>query len=275
MDIDLTDRQKRERDYHRAFAAKHANLINASIPYDVTTGKRWWNQGWAMFGALARAGVRGKKVLVIGCGFGEDALLLAHMGAEVSGFDISPESLEIGRLRAEKEGVRLHLEEMTAESLSYPDCYFDVVLAHDILHHVNIPSALEELKRVSKPDAKLVVNEVYTHSLLEKLRRAQIVDRFFRARVQAVIYEGEVPYITEDERKLTERDIEQISIAAEINRRSYFNLFVMRILPDRWKLVSQIDYSLLRISKTMGALLAGRILLEGTLSPSNSRPDEI
>lgn len=268
MDTALTDRQQRERDYHRAFAAKHADLIKARVPYEVTAGGRWWNQGWAMFGALARAGVAGKKVLVIGCGFGEDALLLAHMGADVYGFDISPESLEIARLRANKEGAQLHLEEMTAESLSYPDDYFDVVLAHDILHHVDIPKAIAELQRVSKPNARLVVNEVYTHSVLEKVRRSKVVERFLRAPFQAVIYGGQTPYITEDERKLTERDIRQIAAAAGIERTRYFNFLVMRILPDKWKHISRADYAALRAVGRVGALLGGRVLLEGTLGAS-------
>ena len=48
---------------------------------------------------------REKNVLVVGCGFGDDALYLAKLGANVCAFDLSPDSLSIARALAEREGL--------------------------------------------------------------------------------------------------------------------------------------------------------------------------
>src|SRR5437762_12468076 len=47
----------------------------------------------------------GKKVLDVGCGDGINAVLLAKLGAEVTGIDISPKAIELAERRAEISGV--------------------------------------------------------------------------------------------------------------------------------------------------------------------------
>ena len=188
MDSNLTDRQRREVEYHREYAATQASITRERVPYEIIAGGRWWNQGWEMVAALNRGGIEGRRVLVVGCGFGTDSLLLAKMGADVFGFDISPESLEIAQKKASTEGAKIDFRILPAERLDYPDQYFDVILAHDILHHVDIPAAMNELRRVAKPGARLVVNEVYTHSIPERIRRSWVVDRLFYPLVRRVIY---------------------------------------------------------------------------------------
>jgi ubiquinone/menaquinone biosynthesis C-methylase UbiE len=51
---------------------------------------------------------------------------------------------------------------MAAEKLLYEDNSFDLVLAVDIFHHVDIPAAFRELRRVAAPNCTLVCLEVYT-----------------------------------------------------------------------------------------------------------------
>ena len=50
-----------------------------------------------MYEYLVNCGLMDKRVLVVGCGFGDDALRLAKLGAKVNAFDLSPDSLEIAR----------------------------------------------------------------------------------------------------------------------------------------------------------------------------------
>ena len=264
----LTDRQARELEYHREHARQKAALLTNPFSYDVIESKqrRWWNGYWTMYTLLLQLPLVGKKVLVVGCGFGDDALRLAKLGANVYAFDLSPESLAIAQSLAIREGVRIDFKQMPAERLTYESDFFDYVLACDILHHVEIPPAMAELVRVSKNQATFIINELYSHSFTDKIRRSSLVEKKLYPTMQSFIYQNAKPYITEDERKLSEHDMKEVLRPfTKITSRQYFSLFVTRIFPDKFKLLSQIDRLLMSILRPLGPWLAGRILLVGTI----------
>lgn len=262
--MEYTERQQRELDYHREHAKEHGDI---PIAFDVIhrPHERWWNAYWGMFAALRDIDVRGKRVLVVGCGFGDDAIRIAKMGADVYAFDLSPESLAKAKKNAERYGVTVRFSEMPAEKLTYLACTFDVIVARDIMHHVDIAETMAELRSVAKPGAVFVINEIYSHSLTEIIRRSWLVDRFVYRWMQRLIYGPGKPYITEDERKLTERDMDLITKPLTVNSRRYFNFLVTRIIPDRWDFTAKLDCIAMAIVGPLGKLLAGRVLLTGTL----------
>src|SRR6266481_763873 len=49
--------------------------------------------------------LRGKNILDVGCGEGEDAMILAMLGAQVTGLDVSPGAIALARQRAALNGV--------------------------------------------------------------------------------------------------------------------------------------------------------------------------
>lgn len=258
----LSERQQRELDYHREHAKKHKDILAEPFSWEVLKDprRRWWNAYWQMVSYLVASGVQGKQVLVMGCGFGEDALRLAKFGAQVSAFDLSPDSLRIARALAEREGLSIDFEEMPAEQLRYPDASFDFILCRDILHHVDIPEAMREIVRVAKPGAQVVINEIYSHSFTNKVRYSSFVESFLYPRMRSLIYGPGAPYITEDERKLTEKDLEQIGLSLQpIHFEKHFNLFATRIFPERMVFLAKVDRLLLMALKPFGRLLAGRI----------------
>jgi ubiquinone/menaquinone biosynthesis C-methylase UbiE len=264
----LTERQRRELEYHRHYAEEQKHLLNRPISYDVIYQKkrRWWNAYWEMYEFLTRHDLKGKKLLVVGCGFGDDALRLAKLGADVYAFDLSPETLKVARELAVRENLTVHFEEMPAESLRYESAFFDYVVARDILHHVNIPEAMNEIVRVSKNGTLFVLNEVYSHSFTDRVRHSRIVEKCLYPFMQHYVYEGEKPYITEDERKLTQTDI--VMITKPLRKREmekHFNLFVNRIIPDRFELVTKLDRLLLILLKPLAHVFAGRILIAGAI----------
>jgi ubiquinone/menaquinone biosynthesis C-methylase UbiE len=71
----------------------------------------------------------GTRLLDVGCGAGQLALIAAREGAQVTGCDISTNWLENARTRAAAEGLHITFEEGDAESLPYKDGQFDAVVS--------------------------------------------------------------------------------------------------------------------------------------------------
>ena len=94
-------------------------------------------------GALGRSG----RALVVGCGLGDDAVLLAELGWNVTAFDISPSAIEWA-IERHSERVRLALGSVhwLAEDLIDPPAnwtgLFDLVLEVHILQ--SIPEDIRE-----------------------------------------------------------------------------------------------------------------------------------
>jgi 2-polyprenyl-3-methyl-5-hydroxy-6-metoxy-1,4-benzoquinol methylase len=83
--------------------------------------------------------LRGKRILDVGCGTGVNAVILALLGADVTGIDISPKSIEIARKRAEINQVERSCRFVCSplETADLPPDYFDIISAGVIL-----PSAM-------------------------------------------------------------------------------------------------------------------------------------
>ena len=88
------------------------------------------------------------RILDVGCGTGANLAMLAKHG-EAIGVDVS--QLAVDRCREQRN---LDARVARVEELPFPDAYFDVITAMDVLEHTDDDRvALRELKRVSKPDA--------------------------------------------------------------------------------------------------------------------------
>ncbi|MDR1740407.1 MAG: class I SAM-dependent methyltransferase [Synergistaceae bacterium] len=98
---------------------------------------------------LARLGdVRGKRVLEMGCGFGEMSVYLAKQGANVTASDLSSGMLDVTRRLAAKHGAALDTLKCASDDTGLPDGTFDIVYCGNLLHHVNITSTMREVNRV-------------------------------------------------------------------------------------------------------------------------------
>lgn len=93
---------------------------------------------------------RGETILDMAGGTGDVAFLMAAAGAQVTVADISPEMLDVGRKRAERQGIEgLVWAVENAESLSFPDQTFDAfTIAFGIRNVTHVQKALEEAHRV-------------------------------------------------------------------------------------------------------------------------------
>ena len=106
--------------------------------------------------------VANKTVFDIGCGTGESVVVLVHKGAQVIGMDISPELIELASRRVEMQCAGLPKPKLavgSAYETGIPDASVDVVLSNALLHHLDLPTVLKEIRRILKPDGRFIINE--------------------------------------------------------------------------------------------------------------------
>lgn len=93
------------------------------------------------------------KLMEIGCGAGDNLVLMRTLGWVVEGVEIDP----IACLKARQmHGLTVH--EGTLESRNYPENSFDAITMNHVIEHVFDPVAiLKECFRIIKPGGKVVV----------------------------------------------------------------------------------------------------------------------
>lgn len=100
----------------------------------------------------------GERVLDVACGTGGVALRAARAGAEVVGFDISPDQLAKARRSAEADGLTIRFDEGDCQELPYDDAEFGAVAS--VFGAVFAPDHEQvagELARVCRPAGRLVL----------------------------------------------------------------------------------------------------------------------
>lgn len=105
------------------------------------------------------AGLRpDERVLDLGCGSGNAALLAAERTGEVTGVDPAPRLLEIARAQAEREGKKVTFLPGEAASLPVGDGAVDVILSVFALIFAPDPGAAAvEMSRVLAPRGRIVL----------------------------------------------------------------------------------------------------------------------
>jgi len=100
----------------------------------------------------------GTRLLDVGCGSGQLALIAARAGATVSGCDIAANWIEKARARAAAEGLEITFEAGDAESLPYDDAQFDAVVSLIGAMFAPRPDLVAaELTRVCRPGGMIAM----------------------------------------------------------------------------------------------------------------------
>ncbi|MFV1972799.1 MAG: bifunctional 2-polyprenyl-6-hydroxyphenol methylase/3-demethylubiquinol 3-O-methyltransferase UbiG, partial [Thiohalobacterales bacterium] len=88
-------------------------------------------------------GLKGKKVLDVGCGGGLLSEAMAERGAIVTGIDMGKAPLNVARLHQLESGLDIDYRQVTAEQLAQEQPgSFDVVTCLEMLEHVPDPEAV-------------------------------------------------------------------------------------------------------------------------------------
>ena len=99
----------------------------------------------------------GKRVLDAACGSGYGSALLAENAPVVFGVDIEREAVEYARLHY--RSPKLHFAQSDCLALPCPAAHFDLVVAFEIIEHLQDPAAfLRELRRVLHPAGILLLS---------------------------------------------------------------------------------------------------------------------
>jgi 2-polyprenyl-6-hydroxyphenyl methylase/3-demethylubiquinone-9 3-methyltransferase len=117
---------------------------------------RWWDPG-AEFKPLhdinplrldyidGLAGLRGKRVLDVGCGGGILAESMAARGASVTGIDLADKPLKVAQLHLLESGLSVDYRLVAAEILaSEAPASFDIVTCMELVEHVPDPALLAQ-----------------------------------------------------------------------------------------------------------------------------------
>lgn len=100
---------------------------------------------------------RGKRVLDAGCGAGYGSAELADVAESVFAIDIAPEAIEYAR--AHYPLPNLAFEQASCTGLPYADGAFDLVVAFEVIEHLeHWRDFLREVRRVLAPAGQLIVS---------------------------------------------------------------------------------------------------------------------
>jgi len=169
------DRLERERLFHdRQAQDRAASFISRPgellVDDDVYLGHETWiRPAFQRLGNLQNA-----RVLDYGCGHGMAGVVLARLGAEVTGFDLSGAYVREARERARANGVTIRHVQADGERLPFPDQYFDRAWGNAILHHLRLPIAGRELWRVLRPGGVAVFCEPWGENPVLNFARSHL-----------------------------------------------------------------------------------------------------
>jgi len=112
-------------------------------------------------------GVKGKKVLDAGCGYGYYSVLLAKRGATVTGIDISERMIELAKKNAHKASVECEFFVCDMQDLSvFTKNSFDMVISSIVVGYLdNLEKAFSEVFRILKGNGVFAFSE--NHPLLK------------------------------------------------------------------------------------------------------------
>jgi ubiquinone/menaquinone biosynthesis C-methylase UbiE len=148
-----------------------------------------------------------QRVLEVGCGTGNLALLVKRMRSqlEVVGLDPDPKALARAGRKARRAELTLELDRGFADELPYPDGSFDRVLSSLMFHHLEADlriASLREVLRVLRPGGSLHLMDFggdshHLHGLARLARHSHTLEDNWDDRIPTLMGEAGFSHATE------------------------------------------------------------------------------
>ena len=108
------------------------------------------------------AGLKGKRVLDVGCGGGLLTEGMAARGADVTGIDMGKAPLTVARLHQHESGLDIDYRQATAEQLAGEEpAGFDIVTCLEMLEHTPDPAAvIDACARLIRDDGCIFLSTI-------------------------------------------------------------------------------------------------------------------
>ncbi|MEC3920106.1 class I SAM-dependent methyltransferase [Nocardia sp. CDC160] len=114
-----------------------------------------WNHNIEYHSFVAAAVAGAKNVLDVGCGEGMLARRIRRTGAEVTGIDLDPHSIDLAREQS-PEGDITYLQANFLDHPFAPES-FDAIVSIATLHHMDTVKALTRMKDLLRPNGTLAL----------------------------------------------------------------------------------------------------------------------
>ena len=158
--MDDAIRLAREREYHnQRFADDSERETRVGRFYSAI------RYGFDLYRTKVSAAARARRVLEYGCGTGSLAFGLTAQAAQVIGIDISDVAIEQARHTAAARDLNnVQFVVDNAEAMQLPDKHVDVVVGSGIVHHLDIPKSMSEVRRVLSNGGVAIFAEPLAHN---------------------------------------------------------------------------------------------------------------
>jgi len=186
--------------------------------------------------------LKGLRILDIGCGAGLLTEPLARLGAEMTGVDPAEENIAAARSHAVESGVTVDYRDATAEALAANGEQFDVVLAMEVVEHVNhVPSFVATCGSMVKPGGLFFAATL--NRTLKSFALAIVGAEYILRWLPRGTHQWD-KFVTPDE---LEAAIEDAGLNITGERGVIYNP-----LADRWQLSSDMDVNYMVVAEREG-----------------------
>jgi ubiquinone/menaquinone biosynthesis C-methylase UbiE len=144
--------------------------------------------------------LRGKKVLVYGCGNDCAALWFSISGSNVDAIDISPKSIENQNIIADTLNLKIRSMVMDAHNLDLPSNEYDIVYGNAILHHLELKKAIPEIYRILKPGGTAIFRDVMSGNVF--IRAFRYATPFWRTPNEHPLKSGDFVLFSKEFKKI-------------------------------------------------------------------------
>ncbi len=160
----------------------------------------------------------GKRVIDLGCGTGNAALLAAERGAVVTGVDPAERLVEVARERAAERGLQVEFLAGNAAAIPVDDGTADVLLSiFAVIFAPDADAAIAELTRVTAPDGLIRLTSWVPGGSM--LTVNAVAGKFMAEVFGSPGAEGPKPFAWHDEAELKEA-FGRYGFEVEVERRS-------------------------------------------------------